>query len=197
MATLWALTGCLDSRPASASSKVADVINDNSKVAHVTVEGFINDLPFVISRTKGTSKSDLVFHVDNVDLTTQSTKETQALVEEKLGVDAHILTRVAFYGQHGMNDLLEATDTKLKDELSLVVPLDLWQQANSIARLKSRQAKKKVDEFEGMIRLRKSDVDTLSNRVSRAKESRDYKQKHLLESKERLNNELKRYERFA
>ena len=192
MATLWALTGCLDSRPASASSKVADVINDNSKVAHVTVEGFINDLPFVISRTKGTSKSDLVFHVDNVDLTTQSTKETQALVEEKLGVDAHILTRVAFYGQHGMNDLLEATDTKLKDELSLVVPLDLWQQANSIARLKSRQAKKKVDEFEGMIRLRKSDVDTLSNRVSRAKESRDYKQKHLLESKERLNNELKR-----
>jgi len=191
MATLWALTGSLDARPAS-DLKVADVINDNSKVARVTVEGLINNIPFFISRTKATSKSDLVFHVDDADLTTQSTKETQALIEERLGVDAHILTRVAFHGQHGINDLLEATDAKLKDELSLLVPLDLWQQAASIARLKSRQAKKKIDEFEGMIRLRKADIDTLSNRVTRSKESRDYKQKHLIELKERLNIELKR-----
>jgi len=142
MATLWGLTGSLDARPAS-DMKVADVVNDNSKIAKVTVEGFINDSPFVISRSKAASKGDLTFQVNDVDLTTQSVKETQSIIEEKLGVDAHILTRVAFYGQHGMNDLLEATDSKLKDELSLVVPLDLWQQVTSIARAKSRQAKKK------------------------------------------------------
>lgn len=167
-------------------------MNDNSKIAKVTVEGFINDSPFVISRSKSASKGDLIFKINDVDLTTQSVKETQAIVEERLGVDCHILTRVAFYGQHGMNDLLEATDSKLKEELSIVVPLDLWQQAKSVARAKSRQTKKRADEIEGMIRLRKADIDALSNRVARAKLSRDFKEKGLIEMDERLNRELMR-----
>ena len=191
MATLWALTGSLDARPAS-DLKVADVVNDNSKTAKVTVEGFINDSPFVISRSKAASKGDLIFKINDVDLTTQSVKETQAIVEERLGVNSHILTRVAFYGQHGMNDLLEATDSKLKEELSMVVPLDLWQQAKAVARAKSRQTKKRADEIEGMIRLRKADIDALANRVARAKSSRDFKAKGLHEMEERLNRELAR-----
>eukprot|EP00536_Pseudo-nitzschia_multiseries_P018207 jgi/Psemu1/321292/estExt_fgenesh1_pm.C_22560002 len=191
MATLWGLTGSLDARPAS-DFKVGDVVNDNSKVAKVVVEGFINDSPFVISRSKTASKGDLVFQVNDVDLTTQSVKETQSIIEEKLGVDAQILTRVAFYGQHGVNDLLEATDSKLKDELSLVVPLTLWQEATSLTRAKSRQAKKRVDEMEGMIKLRKTDIEALRNRVARAKEARDLKQRRLHESEGRLNHELSR-----
>ena len=191
MATLWALTGSLDARPAT-DLKVADVVNDNSKSATVTVKGFINDAPFVICRSKTASKGDLTFQIDDVNLTTQSVKETQTIVEERLGVDSHILTRVTFYGQHGRNDLLEATDSKLKDELSLVVPLDLWQQAASLARAKSRQAKKKSDGLEGMIRLRKGDIDALSMRVDRAKQNRDHKQNGLNQAKANLNQELER-----
>ncbi|VEU42470.1 unnamed protein product [Pseudo-nitzschia multistriata] len=189
MATLWGLTGSLDARP-SADMKVADVINDNSKTAKVTVEGFINNSPFVIIRSKTASKGDLRFELNDVDLTTQSVKETQSTIEEKLGVDAHILSRVAFYGQHGMNDLLEATDSKLKDELSLLVPLDLWQQATSTARAKARYARKRVDEMEGMIKLRKSDINGLSSRVAGAERARDLKQTRVLEAEAIFNQEL-------
>ena len=192
MATLWAFTGSLDARPAS-DLKVADVVNDNSKVAKVTIRGFINDIPFEVTRSKTASRGgDLTFTVNDEDMTTQSVKETQAVLEEKLGVDTHILTRVAFYGQHGMNDLLEATDSKLKEELSIVVPLELWQQATSLARAKSRQARKKVDEIEGMMRLRKSDIDALSMKVERAKQNRDFKQRSLIEAKERIKREITR-----
>ena len=57
MATLWALTGSLDARPAS-DLKVSDVVNDNSRVARVTVEGFINDSPFVLTRSDDVSDSE-------------------------------------------------------------------------------------------------------------------------------------------
>jgi len=192
MATLWALTGSLDARPA-ADLKVADVVNDNSKLAKVTVRGYINDSPFCVTRSKTASRGgDLTFSVNDIDLTTQSAKETQAVVEAKLGVNAHILTRVAFYGQHGMNDLLEATDSKLKEELSMLVPLELWQQATSLARLKSRQARKRVDEIEGMVRLRQSDIDALSAKLARAKQTREYQQRNVIEAEERLNRELAR-----
>ncbi len=192
MATLWALTGSLDARPA-ADLKVADVVNDNSKVAKVTVKGFINDSPFVITRSKTASRGgDLTFSINDVDLTTQSIKETQAIVEEKLGVNAHILTRVVFYGQHGMNDLLEATDSKLKDELSMLVPLQLWQQATSLARAKSRQARKRGDEIGGMIRLRQSDIDALSAKLTGAEQSKTLQERNLNEAKERLDRELVR-----
>ena len=69
-----------------------------------------------------------------------------------------------FHGQFAMNGLLEATDAKLKEELSLVVPLDIWQEGALVARAKSREASKKSSEFEGMVRLRTSDIDDLVKR---------------------------------
>lgn len=158
--------------------------------ARVTVEGSINEIPFVVSRSKTASKGNLFFQLDGVDMTTQSVKETQAVVEEKLGVDSHILGRAVFHGQHIINDLLESTDTKLKDELSLLVPLDLWQQASSVARSKSRQARKKCDELSGMVRLRSGDVDALSRRADVAKEKWHMKEKGLQSAKLKLEEEM-------
>jgi DNA repair exonuclease SbcCD ATPase subunit len=158
--------------------------------ARVTVEGSINEIPFVISRSKTASKGNLFFQVDGVDLTTQSVKETQAVVEERLGVDAHILGRTVFHGQHIVNDLLESTDTKLKEELSLLVPLGLWQQASSVARSKSRLARRRCDELGGMLRLRTGDVDELSRKADAAKERWEIKQKSLDSAKRKLEEEM-------
>jgi DNA repair exonuclease SbcCD ATPase subunit len=114
-----------------------------------------------------------------MDLTTQSVKETQALIEEKMGVNSQILSRTMFHGQHSLNELLESTDGKLKDELSLVVPLGLWQNAATLVRAKSRQAGKAAAELNGMVTLRSEDVEKLFARRDQAEETVKSKQKQL------------------
>ena len=80
-----------------------------------------------------------------------------------------------FHGQHSINDLLEATDAKLKEELALLVPLGLWQTAASLARAKSREASKRMSEYEGMISMREQDLNRLSMKQTQAE--RDVNQK--------------------
>jgi len=189
VATLWALTGSLDARKAQ-DGKVADVVNDDSKTARVTLEGYLNDHSFVLSRTKTATKGELLFNFDGQDLTTLSVKETQALIEETLGVNANLLSRTMFHGQHGMNDLLEATDAKLKEELSLLVPLEMWQLAATTARAKTRQARKKGDEINGMIQLRKDDVRQVSDRLRRAEALQQEKDEMYAETKKRATEQL-------
>jgi len=90
------------------------------------------------------------------------------IIEEKLGVTAPILARTMFHGQHSMNELLEATDAKLKEELSLVVPLELWQTAAGHTRMRVRDTTKRVSELQGMISLREGDVENLHRRCANA-----------------------------
>lgn len=165
-------------------------------MARVTVEGFMNEVPFVVSRSKSASRGDLFFQLDGIDMTTQSVKETQALLEEKLGVDPDILSRSIFHGQHDVNDLLEATDAKLKDELSLVVPVDLWQSASAVARAKTRDAKKRFDELEGMRRLRATDIANLRRKVDEAKATRELKYLRFKETKMELDRLLEELDRI-
>jgi hypothetical protein len=89
ISTLWALTGTLYPRPMQ-DAKVSDVVNDGSKVsamvaaldqaiascifaqcvhfksqsARASVRGFLNDKPFVITRTKTSTKGSWIFHLD-------------------------------------------------------------------------------------------------------------------------------------
>jgi DNA repair exonuclease SbcCD ATPase subunit len=144
----------------------------------------------VVSRSKTASKGDLIFHIGGVDLTTQSVKETQALIEEKLGVHSSILSRSTFHGQHIINDLLEATDAQLKDELSLLVPLGIWQDACSIARTKARDAKKRLDNLDGMKQLRKMDAQELKNKVHDAKVLMEFRQNKFHEAEAAMNTLL-------
>jgi DNA repair exonuclease SbcCD ATPase subunit len=188
MSALWALTGALDPRRVQ-DAKTTDVVNDDSKNARVTVHGTINNAPFTITRTKTLYKGSLVFQVNGVDMTTQSVKETQVLIEEQLGISPQILSRTIFHGQHSQNELLEATDAKLKEELSVVVPLGLWQEGATMARAKSRDASKKAAELTGMINLRTGDVQKLTNRMAAANEVVQAKQKDLDALQRLLNDE--------
>jgi DNA repair exonuclease SbcCD ATPase subunit len=138
------------------------------QTAVVTLRGTLNGIPFSISRTKTLTKSGLTFLYDGVDLTTQSPKETQELMYSRLGISPEVLSRTTFHGQHSLNELLEATDTKLKDELSLVVNLSVWQSAVALARKKAREAAKRVSEYDGMLALRSLDIASLQKRLTDA-----------------------------
>jgi len=146
--------------------------NLNVKFAKVTLEGLINSEKFVITRTKTATRSGLTLKIDGRDLTKQSVKETQSTMEEVLGL-SQIFVRSMFWDQHQLNGLLESTDSKLKDELSLIVPLAVWQEASALARAKSRILSKEVSEIEGMLSVRTEDFKVISNRLNAAKANLD------------------------
>ncbi len=157
MASLWALSGSLDPRPTQ-DGKVGDVVNDLSKVAEVTLRGSLNSKPFIVKRTKSKSSAgSLSFILGGNDLTRQSAADTQKLINEHFCSESQLLMRTIFHGQHSIGGLLEASDAKLKDELSQLVSLDIWQHAASLARSKQREQLRKITEIDGMISLREKD----------------------------------------
>ena len=172
MSVLWALTGSSDPRPMQ-DAKVSDVINFQSKSARGTVAGKVDDVPFEVTRVKSAYKGSLSFVLDGKDLTRQSMKDTQAMIDEELGLSTQILARTIFHGQHAINGLLEATDAALKDELSLLMPLAIWQQAASFARRSQRSHSQRMAELAGMVSVREQDRSVLADKCRTAKDSSD------------------------
>jgi len=170
MSSLWALTGSTDPRPTQ-DGKVTDVVNDFSKAAEVTLIGSINSMPFQVKRTKSTTSkgSSLTFILNGLDLTRQSSKDTQQLIDEHFGTGSQMLMRTIFHGQHTIGGLLESSDAKLKEELSYLVSLEIWQESASRARSKQRELKRKASEIEGMLSLREMDKARAVDKAQAAK----------------------------
>ena len=126
MSVMWGLTGSLDARIVG-DSKSADVAYDavlshmgkaapsegagkktgkasaaalSKLTAEVAVRGSINNLPFEIVRRRSSKKAELHFSVNGTVLTTQAVKDTQALIDEHLGIKDGLLQRCCFFGQH-------------------------------------------------------------------------------------------------
>jgi len=166
MASLWALTGSIDARPAQ-DGRVSDVVNDFSKFSEVTLRGRLNSKEFTLKRKKGASSGSLTFNYDGSDLTLQSLKDTQILIDEYFGTT---LTRSIFHGQHALDGLLETTDAKFKEELSHLLSLDIWQQATTHARSKQREMMREVAKLDGMIALRMQDLEQAEKKLTTAKQ---------------------------
>jgi DNA repair exonuclease SbcCD ATPase subunit len=160
------------------------------QTARVSIKGTLNGMDLTITRTKMLSKGSLTFLLGGEDLTTQSVKDTQAVIDEKLGVGAQVLARTMFHGQHALNGLLDATDSKLKDELSLVVPLSFWQNAVSVSRKKGRDAVKRGAELDGMNTVRAEDLAKVQRRLYDAETSLAVKEATYTETETRLGAEL-------
>jgi DNA repair exonuclease SbcCD ATPase subunit len=95
-----------------------------------------------------------------------------------------------FHGQFAINELLESSDTKLKDELSLVVPVSIWQEAVAHTRKKAREASKEVAKLEGMVELRSEDLAQLENRLKATSSSFESKERIFMESHVLYRTEL-------
>eukprot|EP00571_Detonula_confervacea_P000636 CAMPEP_0172321892 /NCGR_PEP_ID=MMETSP1058-20130122/44578_1 /TAXON_ID=83371 /ORGANISM="Detonula confervacea, Strain CCMP 353" /LENGTH=1334 /DNA_ID=CAMNT_0013037503 /DNA_START=59 /DNA_END=4063 /DNA_ORIENTATION=+ len=169
MSSLWALSGSMDARPTQ-DWKVTDVVNDFSKIAEVTLCGSLNSKPFLVKRTKSTSSkgSSLTFTLDGSDMTRQSSKDTQTFINEYFSIGSQMLARTIFHGQHTLGGLLESSDAKLKEELSYLVSLEIWQQSASLARSKQRELSRMASELEGMLSLRVGKDKTRAEEKSHA-----------------------------
>jgi hypothetical protein len=96
-----------------------------------------------------------------------------------------------FHGQHSMSNLLEATDTKLKEELSLLVSLNRWQSAVKHTREQARLATKRMSEIEGMLSVRMSDIVRLKERLEAAESKLAKKEILSRETVTRLMDKMK------
>ncbi len=139
MAAQWALTGDLDEKPVM-DAKVTDIAFDVSSrgkaaYAEVTLWGGINGVPFEVTRKRGAKTNQVRFVLNGEDLTRQTTKDTQMAMEEALGLDLDFLGLAIFCGQHQMNGLLEATDVRLKERLSKIVRLGVWEDLKEAAKI--------------------------------------------------------------
>eukprot|EP00667_Euglena_gracilis_P002677 EG_transcript_2682 len=169
VAAYWALTGQTDTRLA-ADRKASDVVFDtpgatarrSAAVASVELRGRINGLPFTILRKKPLrGAQSLRFVVDGSDLSHQTARDTQAVIDQQLGLTPGLLERTSFFFQHDMGGLLAATDGALKDELSLLVSLDVYQAAATLARKRVREAEKSANAAEVMAGMRLADGQKL------------------------------------
>ena len=128
---------------------------------------------------------------DGEDLTKQSAKETQLAIEEHVGVGSQILSRTIFHGQHTINGLLEATDSKLKDELSIIVPMKLWRDASTIARKRGRNLSQTSSELDGMVNIRHRDLEAMSRKRDSAAIIVAGKEKDVVNLEKEVTNRFK------
>ncbi|CAM9357928.1 unnamed protein product [Ectocarpus sp. 13 AM-2016] len=193
MSALWALAGVVDARPVS-DGRVADVVHEvtralspassassataiggkeegsrRSEVAEVTLTGTLNGKPLSLKRRKGARVNQLFLKHDGKDLTRQTAKETQVVLEEELGLSSHVLGRGIFQGQHHLNGLLESTDAQLKEDLALLVPMDLWQDLASRSRVTARKSDEEAARFRERAVTRREDLVRLTEELQRAR----------------------------
>jgi DNA repair exonuclease SbcCD ATPase subunit len=95
-----------------------------------------------------------------------------------------------FHPQHALDELLESTDTQIKDELSLIVPLTVWQQAATYARKRGRAASKRSAELDGMLFVRSEDATKLHHRLEEARAFLTLKERSFNETQSLLQNEI-------
>eukprot|EP01041_Mallomonas_annulata_P000110 gene110-158_t len=166
MSTMWALTGSLDARLVT-DGRAADVAYDPGKgpkrTASVTLTGTVNGEAFEVIRRRGAAgkKSELLFRVGGQDLTTQSVKDTQAVMDATLGIGGDLLQRCSFFGQHSstLQALLGLTDVKFKNELSSLVNTDLWTAAQSDVRTRERAEEDILKETAVELRVREDEMN--------------------------------------
>ena len=71
------------------------------------------------------------------------------------------LDGTVFRGHHFFDGLLEASNVRLKEELNLVTPLEVWRGEFSATRSAAREEARQSTEIGGVIYLRQGDVVTI------------------------------------
>jgi DNA repair exonuclease SbcCD ATPase subunit len=130
-----------------------------SAFAEVALAGSVNGVPFEVTRKRGPRVNQLQFVLDGQDLSRQSARETQKAMEEALGLDLDFLGLAIFCGQHQMNGLLEATDVKLKERLSKVVRLEVWEGLKELAKARLKQGQEEVAAADTQVKVQELDLE--------------------------------------
>eukprot|EP00871_Galdieria_phlegrea_P002215 jgi/Galph1/2995/GphlegSOOS_G1666.1 len=125
MASLWCLTGNVSTN--DNRMVTLDVIHDEKNAATVTLHGRLNQQSLVVCRTvKRNKRHGLRIWLEGQEITCQEVRSTQEKLNQLL--DTRLLSYSVFFGQHSsIDELMNATDKELKEELSRFISLDFWE----------------------------------------------------------------------
>jgi chromosome segregation ATPase len=123
-----------------------------------------------------------------VDLTTQSVKDTQIVLEDTLGIGQGLLQRCCFFGQHShtQQSLLGLTDSKLKTELGALVDVTVWNSALSDVKSREKLATSRISELAIEIRVRNEELIRGKESVQRAKDAAAVAEVKVREARDRM-----------
>ena len=133
------------------------------------MQGIIDFVPFVITRDNALTGGGITLSLDREDVTCQSTRDTQRVVDKAMGVNSLILARTVIHSQNFLDGLLGESNVGLKEYPILIVPLDVLTGAASTTRSAAREEVGRSANLGGMISLRRKDIDAMRGRVDNAR----------------------------
>ncbi len=217
---LWILTGLCDSRSGGNSAEktpaVSSVVNPVLNRAKGSISMIIGQNNVIVERAftfnkKDTSKGNhrLKLFINGEDKSQATLNATQKFIAELLGVptgglakrSAHSLhkwlLRTIVWTQQNPPQFLESSDTSIKQELSYLANIELWQTLEEQVRTSALALKQKFSNFNNQLAHAKMDLNTVAAQLVRMRSMNDEFETKRKRKVESLQSKLQNMKTFA
>ena len=148
-----------------AEGKVTDPIRVGASKCSVSVEFDDGDHTYTVERSRTGAGTNLKLKTDGVSTTSRGAKDTQAIIEDLLGLDWHAFSNTVLYGQGDVRRFADptATDTERKAILKRILRLDVLDKALAEVREQARAARATLAVVDDRIKVAKAAEDEARN----------------------------------
>lgn len=196
-AMLWVLTGITDTRSGGDSSKdqkrpaVASVVNEKVGRAHVVLKGKVGEKNIEVERkyifskkTNGKGYQKLTVKANGQNITRATLDATQHMLCQIMGVPSggakrasHALhawlIRTALWTQSAPTSWLKMSDKYIKDELSWLAAVDMWDKVLEVVKEEIGKSKDMFVRIDASIKHARLDISTFKAQLERMKRSNE------------------------
>ena len=120
------------------------------KDCFVSVEGTVNNIPFVVTRYRlhSTHKNDVHFLYNNIDSRGATNQETNIKIEKTLNLDFEFFKQTCFFNPRTVQGFCSLSDSNKKNILEYILNLNKWEDYYNSA---TQELNKAVSEKESLV----------------------------------------------
>lgn len=138
--------------------------------------------------TRGRKKNVLTLTQDNDEVSFSTMKETQAHIEELIGIPEDVFRTTLFFDGHYSTPFSEMTDKQKKTFLSAIVDLEVYTKAHDKTKEDIRDLKAKLATAESNISIAKESSQRELDNIKRLQETKSQFETNLEQAKTQLAN---------
>ena len=138
--------------------------------------------------TRGRKKNVLTLTQDNDEVSFSTMKETQAHIEELIGIPEDVFRTTLFFDGHYSTPFSEMTDKQKKTFLSAIVDLEVYTKAHDKTKEDIRDLKAKLATAESNISIAKESSQRELDNIKRLQETKSQFEVNLEQAKTQLAN---------